>query len=68
MQAIGTYTAAGTTHHYAAGLSDEQARTRESAARSFYARVRKLQDETGCDTLTAVLAIQDAMKEIHHDD
>jgi hypothetical protein len=59
-QAIGTYTAAGTVHHLQAGLTIEQARKREAAARAFYARVRKLQDESGCDTMTAVLAIQDA--------
>jgi hypothetical protein len=57
LQSIGTI---GTVHHLQAGLTAEQAHKREAAARSFYARVRKLQDETGCDVQTAVQACQDA--------
>lgn len=60
MQAIGTYTAVGTTHHLPAGLSDEQARRLEGKARDFYQRALTLANSTGCTIQMAIQACQDA--------
>jgi hypothetical protein len=52
-QAIGTA-------HYAAGLTDEQARRLEGKARDFYRRALELVNQTGCSLQVAIQAIQDA--------
>jgi hypothetical protein len=49
-----------TAHHLHAGLTDDEARRLEGAARRFYMRVLVLQNETGCSVQQAVQACQDA--------
>jgi hypothetical protein len=57
---LGTYAPIGTTHHYAANLSDEQAARLEGKAREFYKRALELVNSTGCTVQMAIQAIQDA--------
>jgi hypothetical protein len=52
-----------TIHHYAAGLTDDEARRLDGAARAFYRRVLELINMTGCSVQQAVQACQDADKE-----
>lgn len=58
--ALGTV---GTTHHYAAGLTDEQARRLEGKARELYHRALILMNESGCTVQQAIQAVQDAMRQ-----
>lgn len=56
-----------TANHLAAGLTDEEARNLEGAAREFYRRALALMNETGCSYQMAVQAIQDTLRKVHND-
>ena len=57
---LGTYQPLGTQHHIPCGLSDEQARALEGAARAHYLRVLTLINETGCSIRDALAAVAEA--------